>query len=124
MAPLRGAEVQLLARADGELQDLREFITLFREGEWELRLRELWLKREADPGNPDVKRLLVDSYYNLGLRSLQRKDLTVASEQFQEALQLSPNDPELLRLADFAATYETRQTDLLYRIFVKYQPFR
>ena len=71
-----------------------------------------------------MTRLLVDSYYNLGLRALQRKDVTEASEQFKEALGLSPDDPELLRLADFAATYQTRSTDLLYRIFVKYHPFR
>ena len=122
--PLSGAEVQLLARADEQLQDLQKYITYFREGEWELGLRELWLMREADPGNRDVTRLLVDSYYNLGLRALQRKDLNAAAEQFGEALELSPEDPELLRLADFAATYQTRQTDLLYRIFVKYQPFR
>ena len=124
IAPLRGPEVQLLARADEELQQLQNFITIFREGEWDLALRDLWLVRESDPGNRDVTRLLVDSYYNLGLRSLQRKDVKVAAEQFQQALELSPEDPELLRLAHFSATYQARPTDLLYRIFVKYHPFR
>ncbi len=116
--------MQLLARADEELQQLQNFITYFREGEWERSIRDLWLLRESDPGNADVTRLLVDSYYNLGLRALQRKDIKAAAEQFQEALELSPDDPELLRLADFAATYQTRPTDLLYRIYVKYHPFR
>ncbi len=124
IAPLRGPEVQLLARADEELQELQNFITIFREGEWDLALRDMWLLRESDPGNRDVTRLLVDSYYNLGLRALQRKDVREAAEHFTQALELSPDDPELLRLADFAATYQTRSTDLLYRIFVKYHPFR
>ena len=124
IAPLSGAEVQLLARADEQLRELQNFITIFREGEWDMALRDLWLLHEADPGNRDVTRLLVDSYYNLGLRALQRKDVKQAAEQFSEALGLSPDDPELLRLADFAATYQTRSTDLLYRIFVKYHPFR
>jgi tetratricopeptide (TPR) repeat protein len=87
-------------------------------------LRDLWLLHEADPGNRDVTRLLIDSYYNIGLRALQRQDVKEAGEQFKEALGLSPDDPELLRLADFAATYQTRSTDLLYRIYVKYHPFR
>lgn len=124
ITPLSGAEVQLLARADEQLQELQNFITLFREGEWDLALRDLWLLHESDPGNRDVTRLLVDSYYNLGLRSLQRNDLKMASEQFKEALVLSPDDPELLRLAHFANTYQSRSTDLLYRIYVKYHPFR
>ncbi len=124
VAPLKGPEVQLLARADEQLQELQNFITIFREGEWDLALRDLWLLHESDPGNRDVTRLLVDSYYNIGLRALQRKDVKVAAEQFKEALELSPNDPELLRLADFAATYQARSTDLLYRIYVKYHPFR
>ncbi len=124
VAPLKGPEVQLLARADEQLQELQNFITIFREGEWDLALRDMWLLHESDPGNRDVTRLLVDSYYNLGLRALQRKDVKVAAERFKEALALSPDDPELLRLADFAATYEIRATDLLYRIYVKYHPFR
>ena len=124
IAPLSGAEVQLLARADEQLQELQNFITLFREGEWDLALRDLWLLHESDPRNRDVTRLLTDSYYNLGLRSLQRQDLELATEQLKEAQELSPDDPEIVRLADFAATYQTRSTDLLYRIFVKYHRFR
>jgi tetratricopeptide (TPR) repeat protein len=124
IAPLSGTEVQLLARADEQLQELQNFISIFREGEWDLALRDLWLLHDSDPGNRDVTRLLVDSYYNLGLRSLQRKDIKEAAEQFGEALKLNADDPELLRLADFAATYQTRSTDLLYRIYVKYVPFR
>ena len=124
ISPLSGAEVQLLARADEQLQELQNFILLFREGEWDLALRDLWLLHESDPGNRDVTRLLTDSYFNLGLRALQRKDIKVAVEQFKEAQSLSPDDPELRRLVEFAAVYQTRSTDLLYRIFVKYHRFR
>ena len=34
------------------------------------------------------------------------------------------HDPQIARLIAFAEVYENRPDDLLYRIFVKYLPFR
>lgn len=87
-------------------------------------LRDLWLLRERMPDSPDVNRLMVDSYYNLGVRALQRGDTASASEHFSEALSFTSGDPELQRVSRFANTYQERPEDLLYRIFVKYLPFR
>ena len=67
---------------------------------------------------------MVDSYFNLGVRELQRKDAASAISNFKEAQELSADDPELSRLIEFAETYQDRPDDLLYRIFVKYLPFR
>ncbi len=124
IAPLKGAEVQRLARADEQLQELQNLITLFRQGDWDFVLRDLWLLREQEPDNADVTRLLVDAYYNLGVRDLQRNDAAAAGEKLREALGLAPQDPELRRLVRFAETYQKRPADLMYRIFVKYLPFR
>ena len=48
--------------------------------------------------------LIVDSYYNLGVRDLQRGDPVSATEKFQEAIALDRGDPQLQRAARFAAT--------------------
>ncbi len=79
---------------------------------------------DSDPNNRDVVRLMVDSYYNLGLRDLQRGDPEAALEKFEEAKGLNGNDESLDRLVQFAAAYSQRPSDMLYRIFVKYQRFR
>ena len=75
-------------------------------------------------GNPDIIRLMVNSYYNLGLRDLQRGDAKSALEKFEEAQQLVEGDEDLDRLAQFSSAYAQRSADMLYRIFVKYQRFR
>jgi hypothetical protein len=66
---------------------------------------------------------MIDCYYNLGVRDLQRGDTVSAAEMFDEAQHLRPNDRELQRLSRFAKAYQQRSQDLLYRIFVKYLPF-
>ncbi len=71
-------------------------------------LRDLWRLREKDPGNRDVTRLMVDSYYNLGVRELQRADAGKAMDNFQEALELTPRDETLRRHLLFAQTYKER----------------
>jgi Tfp pilus assembly protein PilF len=79
---------------------------------------------ESDPSNRDVTRLMVDSYYNMGLRDLQRMDSAKAVENFREAIGLDPNDKSLKRQLAFAQTYQERPKDLLYRIYVRHLPVR
>jgi len=124
IAPLAGTISALREDAEMQIQSIRQEITLFRQGEWELVLPTLWSTREIDPDNRDIQRLIVDSYYNLGVRDLQRGHPAAAAGKFSEALTLEPADADLQRLYVFAQTYESRGQDLLYRIFVKYLPFR
>ena len=124
IAPLDEAGLAIQTEAGAALEPLAEQIQVFRSGDWEYALPTLWRMRENDVGNPDIERLIVDSYYNLGVRDLQRGNPGSALDKFEEALNLRPDDPTLERLRDFAATYENRSEDLLYRIFVKYLPFR
>jgi len=84
----------------------------------------LWRRHEADPADKDVRRLMVDAYYNLVVSDLQRGDPRAARGKLREARGLDRGDPMLDRLDQFCATYEKREQDLLYRIFVKYLPAR
>jgi Tfp pilus assembly protein PilF len=60
----------------------------------------------------------------MGVRDLQRADARKAVEQLKEAINLDPQDEALRRTYLFAQTYQERPKDLLYRIYVKYLPFR
>ena len=124
IADLGDAELALQVQAEDALETLRDERDLFDQGDWEYALPNLWRIHDADPDNQDAIRLMVDSYYNLGLRDLQRGDAKSALEKFAEAQNLDGEDEALDRLAEFASAYTQRPTDMLFRIFVKYQRFR
>ena len=124
IAPLEPDDQALRDEINAQLEVVEEPLKLFRQGDWEYALPNLWRLREEHPGNKDITRLMVDCYFNLGLRDLQRGDAVTAFEKFEEALSLAPDDVELQRLAAFASAYKQRPSDLLYRVFVKYHPFR
>ncbi|MBT8494859.1 MAG: hypothetical protein KJO07_17515, partial [Deltaproteobacteria bacterium] len=124
VAPLDEGAQALQAETVDRLAPLQSEIEIFRQGEWGFALRTLWQKYEAEPGNPDVLQLMVAGYYNLGVRDLQRGDTRAATENLEEAASLDGDDPDVQRLLEFAGIYSQRQPDLLYRIFVKYLPFR
>lgn len=124
MGKLGPEETALLASARQQLQPLSRQIDLFHQHEWDFILNDLWRMHEANPGDRDVRQLIVDSYYNLGVRDLQRSDPTKAEDKFKEALRLAPEDALLQRHHQFAQTYQDRPQDLLYRIYVKYLALR
>lgn len=118
------SDTGMLARAKQQLEPLSKQIDLFRDHEWDFVIPDLWRMREKTPGNRDIDRLIIDSYYNLGVRDLQRADASKAAEKFQEALNLAPEDALLKRHMLFAQTYKERPKDLLYRIYVRYLTYR
>ncbi|MEO6192924.1 MAG: hypothetical protein ABIS20_07935 [Thermoanaerobaculia bacterium] len=124
LAKLDGAEAQLLADTRNRLAPLASQIDLFRQHEWEHALPDLWRLHDSDPANRDVTQLIVDSYYNLAVRDLQRADAKKATENLKEAINLQKDDELLTRHYLFAQTYQERPKDLLYRIYVKYLPYR
>ena len=67
---------------------------------------------------------MVDSYYDLAVRDLQRGDAKSAAKRLDEAAKLAPDDAEVARHRLFAQTYQDRAKDLLYRTYVKYLPSR
>ncbi len=124
ISQLDGQDLERFQAANQKLEPLSQEIDLFHQGEYEFVLPKLWKLYQADPSNRDVRRLIVDSYYNRGVRDLQRGDTTAAAKEFKEALDVVPDDRPLQRLYLFAQTYERRPKDLLFRIYVKYLPFR
>ncbi len=124
IAPLDESAGELRATAQQRLDLVEPELRLFQQGDWEYALPNLWRLHEANPRNRDIRQLIVDSYFNLGLRDLQRIDPVSASEKLAEAINLTSDDAELNRLSTFAQVYKERPSDLLYRIYVKYQPFR
>lgn len=125
IAKLEDADAAASAEARHQLEPIARQIALVRkENEWETALPELWKLYQADSSNQDVRQLIVDSYYNLGVRDLQRNDAKQAIDQFGEALKLDPRDALVERYQRFAQAYKSRDKDLLYRIYVKYLPSR
>lgn len=124
IAPLDAADDELATASRARIGDLAQAIALVRQGDWEFALPELWRALQEDPGNGVVRQLIIDSYYNLAVRDLQRRDVGPAGEKLTEAAALAPEDSDVQRLQRFVDRYRNRQLDLQYRIFVKYLPFR
>lgn len=123
LAKLDGDDAKLLADTKQKLAPLEKAIDLFHQHEWEFVTREMWTKHEAEPGNRDVTQLLADSYYDMAVRDLQRNDAPKAAEKLKQVLEFQ-DDPLMRRHLQFAQTYQDRNKDLLYRIYVKYLPYR
>jgi tetratricopeptide (TPR) repeat protein len=116
--------VDLYDDAKRQLQPVAPQLDLFMQGEWEMILPALWRLREEDPQNKDVVRLLAYAYFNLGVRELRRGNPRGAVGNFKELAALTPDDGLAQRLYQFAAAYDDRPRDLLYRIFVGALEFR
>ncbi len=123
-APLSAEDELVQEEVRQRLAGLQPQIEMFEQGDWEFVLPELWKLHSADPADLDIVQLMVDSYYNLGVRDLQRGDAPAAAEKFLRASELKPTDAEVERLSRFSQIYGERRADMLYRIFVKYLPFR
>ena len=92
IAPLTGEEGQLAADVQERLAPFAQELALFKDGEFEFLLNQLWRRREAEKGNRDLDQLLVDSYFNLGVLDLQRGDPAAALDKFREARKLDAED--------------------------------
>jgi tetratricopeptide (TPR) repeat protein len=124
LSKLAPGDAAQLHQAKQRLVPLQRQVAMFRGHDWDFALPELWRLHESDPSNRDVTRMIVDCYYNLGVRDLQHNDAGRAAQKFAEARRLAPEDPEVQRQLLFAQTYAERGPDLLYRIYVKYLPIR
>ena len=122
--PLETEDLALRRECDYKLEPIAEYLEGFREAEYERILPGLWRKLEEEPESPDLKMLIIDSYYNLALTDLQRGNPAGAAAKLTEALEVAPESEELKRLKLFADSYSSKSPDLLYRIFVKYLPAR
>lgn len=123
-APLPQSAALLAAQTLGQLEPIQRQVLLFRQGEWERALPELWPLHQAQPNNRDIRRLMVDCYYNLAVRDLRRGSPATAAEKIREAAALRPDLKAVSRVKAFAETYTSREQDLLYRIFANHLEYR
>ena len=124
LAKLGGDDARLLGETRKTLAPLSNEIDLFHQHEWERLLPQLWRRHTAEPANRDITQMMIDCYYDLAVRDLQRMDVEKAAAGLKEAVALQPGDELLKRHYVFAQTYQERPKDLLYRIYVKYLPYR
>ena len=124
ISPLESDDLALLRECNYQLEPLEPRIAEFAEGKYAEVLPQLWRLRETAPDDPNIKLLMVDSYYNLALTDLQRGNPKGAANKLADALEIEPDNEELIRMRLFAETYSNRAQDLLYRIYVKYLPSR
>ena len=86
----RAARPSCASEVEASLAPLAAELRLFRDGEYERALPGLWRLHEPDPSNADVRRLIVDSYYNLAVRDLQRGDVKSAAQTARRGRQAGP----------------------------------
>jgi tetratricopeptide (TPR) repeat protein len=124
IAHLDGADATAYSDVQQHLLPIAKQISMFHQHDWEFVLPELWRLHQADPLNQDIRQLMVDCYYDLGVRDLQRFDSKQAADKFTEGAKLDPDDPALNHELLFAQTYMERSPDLLFRIYIKYLQLR
>lgn len=122
--PLEGAAADLYEDTKRQLRPIATQIDLFQQREWEMVVPMLWRKLEDAPENRDLSRMLVNAYFNLGVRDLQRGVPNQAEGRFEEVLSLEPDDQMAQRLLHFSQAYAQTSRDILYDIYVKQLRFR
>ena len=118
VAPLEGAEADLFEDAKRQLEPIAQMIDLYTQREYKLALPSMWRYFEENPEDRDVRRLLVNSHYNLAVRNLRSGKPEEAEALLEEAIELDLGDANAHRLLLFAQTYSRISRDLLYDIFV------
>lgn len=97
---------------------------LFNERKYEQAISNLQPLLAQDPQNQNIQRMIVDARFNLGVTALQEERVDDAARQFDQVLEVNPDDELARRSRDLALRYRGTNKDLLYRIYVKYLPLR
>ncbi len=106
--------------ASDKVTALTPAVKVYNEGEYETAIPILWRIVQDDRGNQDARSYLLRSYYNQGITQLQNGLYQKATQAFQEALALDPNDSEAARHKKFAERYQKGDLDLMGRIYVRH----
>ena len=114
----------LYDKASEQVSKLGNAKALFAERKYADALRGLEELARQDPENQNIRRMINDAHFNLGVMALQEERLDAAVTEFDEVLQADPNDELAKRSRELAIRYEGQTKDLLYRIYVKYLPLR
>ncbi|MEO7921789.1 MAG: hypothetical protein ABIT01_20175, partial [Thermoanaerobaculia bacterium] len=111
---------QALKKAREQVSAMGSAVRAFNEQDYESAIKLLWALRKSDPKNQDVEEFLSKSYFDDAIQNLQAGNSGKATQSFQEAVQLRPNDTEAQRHLRFCRKYSKGMTDLVSRIYVKH----
>ena len=112
--------VQGLRKAREQVSAMGSAVRAFNEQDYESAIKLLWALRKSDPKNQDVEEFLSKSYFDDAIQNLQAGNTGKATQSFQEAVQIRPNDTEAQRHLKFCRKYSKGMTDLVSRIYVKH----
>jgi len=115
---------QMYDTASQQAAKLDSAKALFNERKYQDAITNLQSLLQADPQNQSIRRMIIDSHFNLGTTALQEERLPDALKEFDEVLKLDPTDDLAKRSRELAVRYNGQQKDLLYKIYVKYLPLR
>jgi tetratricopeptide (TPR) repeat protein len=110
--------------ASDQVAKLDNAKALFAERKYADALASLQQLAAQDPQNQNIRRMINDAHFNLGVMALQEERLDAAVTEFEEVLKVDPSDELAKRSRELAIRYEGQTRDLLYRIYVKYLPLR
>lgn len=122
--PLTPEDKALYDQASGQVAKLDSAKALFAERKYADALASLQSLAEQDPQNQNIRRMINDAHFNIGVTSLQAENTSDAVREFDEVLKVDPNDELAKRSRELALRYDGQNKDLLYRIYVKYLPMR
>ena len=122
--PLPADMQALYDRAVDKVNNLDAAKALFAERKYADALASLQPLLAEDPQNQNIRRMINDAHFNLGVTALQEEKVDEAVRAFDEVLKVAPNDEIAKRSRELALRYEGKNKDLLYRIYVKYLPLR
>jgi hypothetical protein len=124
IAPLVGTAADLYADTKRQLVPLAAQIDLFQQREWDRALPTLWRQHIDDEENRDIRRLLIDTLFNLGVQALRAGDKAGATENFRDLVRIAPEDTLAQRLLLFAERYPGSSQDLVFQILAGQLEFR
>ena len=122
--PLTAEQKAIYDQATDQVSKLDAAKALFAERKYADALTSLQPLAAQDPQNQNIRRMINDAHFNLGVTALQEEKTGEAVREFDEVLKVDPNDELARRSRELAVRYETQTKDLLYRIYVKYLPLR
>jgi tetratricopeptide (TPR) repeat protein len=122
--PLTPEQKAIYDQARDQVAKLDSAKALFAERKFADALSSLISLAEQDPQNQNIRRMINDAHFNLGVTALQEERTGDAVREFDEVLKVDPNDELARRSRELALRYEGQTKDLLYRIYVKYLPLR
>jgi tetratricopeptide (TPR) repeat protein len=107
-----------------QVAQLENAVIQFKEGNFLQAIANADTLLQQNPDNKNALAILADAHFNLGALALQEERMKDAIAEFDQVLQIRPDDELAKRSRDLAVRYENQQVDLLYRIYAKHLPLR